>query len=62
MSGDKDDNRALQIVVHQSASKGKSSTPVLSAKFIFDDHIRCMAAKQRLSKVVTSIATPPNKY
>lgn len=24
--------------------------PLLSARFIFDDHIRCMAAKQRLTK------------
>ena len=24
--------------------------PLLSARFVFDDHIRCMAAKQRLTK------------
>ena len=24
--------------------------PLLNARFVFDDHIRCMAAKQRLSK------------
>lgn len=25
---------------------------LLDSKFIFDDHIRCMAAKQRLNKVL----------
>ena len=34
-----------------SSLMGKSaSKPLLSATFTFDDHIRCMAAKQRLTK------------
>ena len=32
---------------HVPASK---TAPLLSATFTFDDHIRCMAAKQRLTK------------
>merc|ERR1712013_282561 len=38
--------------VHKPSSgnaKG-TPTPLLSAAFTFDDHIRCMAAKQRLTK------------
>lgn len=42
VTGDKEDSRCLHITIHR--------TPILSAKFIFDDHIRCMAAKQRLTK------------
>lgn len=30
-----------------SAAAKSSAAPLLSAKFLFDDHIRCMAAKQR---------------
>ncbi len=51
---DKEDSRCLHVSVHSplgavdsaSASAG-SRKPILSATFIFDDHIRCMAAKQR---------------
>lgn len=51
MTGDKDDSRCLHITIHQPLSSGASKrVPLLSAKFIFDDHIRCMAAKQRLTK------------
>ena len=51
MTGDKDDSRCLHITIHQPLSSGSSKrVPLLSAKFIFDDHIRCMAAKQRLTK------------
>lgn len=51
VSGDKDDSRSLHITVHkQSLSAHSRPVPLLSARFIFDDHIRCMAAKQRLSK------------
>ncbi|KAI6241474.1 FPL domain-containing protein [Aphelenchoides fujianensis] len=39
VSGDPTDGRTLHVVVED-----------LSAKLIFDDHIRCMAAKQRLGK------------
>lgn len=54
VSGDKDDSRVLHLTIHRpsaaSGAVGRPTTPVLAAKFIFDDHIRCMAAKQRLSK------------
>lgn len=59
MAGDKDDSRCLQIIVHNSLkassfmSSGSPShhrQPLLAARFVFDDHIRCMAAKQRLTK------------
>ncbi|KAB7506999.1 Protein CLEC16A, partial [Armadillidium nasatum] len=54
VSGDKDDSRVLHITIHRpSASsfvQGRPASPLLAAKFIFDDHIRCMAAKQRLTK------------
>lgn len=47
--GDKDDSRCLHITIHRGGIT-TNRTPILSAKFIFDDHIRCMAAKQRLTK------------
>jgi len=58
VAGDKDDSRCLQIIVPNSlkASSLMSSgspahrQPLLAARFVFDDHIRCMAAKQRLTK------------
>ncbi|MFH4974493.1 hypothetical protein AB6A40_001202 [Gnathostoma spinigerum] len=51
MTGDPGDSRALHVVVNDVRSRsGRTSEPLLSAKFIFDDHIRCMAAKQRLTK------------
>lgn len=49
VTGDKEDSRCLHITIHRGAV-GTNSSPILSAKFIFDDHIRCMAAKQRLTK------------
>lgn len=49
MTGDKDDSRCLHITIHRGGAT-TNRTPILSAKFIFDDHIRCMAAKQRLTK------------
>ncbi|XP_013118308.1 protein CLEC16A homolog [Stomoxys calcitrans] len=48
--GDKDDSRCLYITVHRGGGAGHNRTPLISAKFLFDDHIRCMAAKQRLTK------------
>ncbi|GLV34551.1 endosomal maturation defective [Carabus blaptoides fortunei] len=49
--GDKDDSRCLHITIHRPLSASNvNRVPLLSAKFIFDDHIRCMAAKQRLTK------------
>ncbi|KAK7111440.1 protein CLEC16A-like isoform X2 [Littorina saxatilis] len=51
VSGDKDDSRLLHVVVHKpSSTMHARSMPILSARFVFDDHIRCMAAKQRLIK------------
>lgn len=50
VTGDKDDSRCLHITIHRGGATTTSRTPVLSAKFVFDDHIRCMAAKQRLTK------------
>lgn len=49
VAGDKDDSRCLHITIHRGGAT-TNRTPILSAKFIFDDHIRCMAAKQRLTK------------
>lgn len=49
--GDKDDSRSLHINIHKPAtSQHTRPMSLLSARFLFDDHIRCMAAKQRLSK------------
>ena len=48
--GDKEDSRCLHITIHRGGAT-TNRTPILNAKFIFDDHIRCMAAKQRLTKV-----------
>lgn len=52
VSGDKDDSRCLHITIHRPSSiaAGNIRSPLLAAKFVFDDHIRCMAAKQRLTK------------
>lgn len=51
VTGDKDDSRCLHITVQGSGgSSCASRTPLLSARFMFDDNIRCMAAKQRLTK------------
>ncbi|XP_054722347.1 protein CLEC16A homolog [Uloborus diversus] len=52
VTGDKDDSRCLHITIHRPSSiaSGSIRSPLLAAKFVFDDHIRCMAAKQRLSK------------
>lgn len=50
VTGDKEDSRCLHLTIHRGGAS-TSRSPILSAKFIFDDHIRCMAAKQRLTKV-----------
>ncbi|XP_034936174.1 protein CLEC16A homolog isoform X2 [Chelonus insularis] len=51
VTGDQDDSRCLHLTIHKpSNSSSPNRLPLLSAKFIFDDHIRCMAAKQRLTK------------
>lgn len=48
--GDKDDSRCLHITVHRGGA-ATNGIPTLSGRFVFEDHIRCMAAKQRLIKV-----------
>lgn len=51
VAGDKDNSRILHVTIHQPASKTRNTgRPLMNAKFLFDDHIRCMAAKQRLTK------------
>ena len=51
VTGDKEDSRSLFVTIHKPCSSAISRPrPLISAKFIFDDHIRCMAAKQRLIK------------
>ncbi|KYM98898.1 PREDICTED: protein CLEC16A [Cyphomyrmex costatus] len=51
VTGDKDDSRCLYLTIYKPLSSSTCNRiPLLSAKFIFDDHIRCMAAKQRLTK------------
>ncbi|KAL5292585.1 CLEC16A family protein [Megaselia abdita] len=49
VAGDKDDSRFLHMTVHRGGAS-HNRAPLLSARFQFDDHIRCMAAKQRLTK------------
>ena len=49
VSADKDDSRSLHIAIRQS-SQSSVRRIQLNSKFVFDDHIRCMAAKQRLTK------------
>ncbi|KRZ20434.1 Protein CLEC16A [Trichinella pseudospiralis] len=45
------DNRALLLMVHSTKSRlNTAKSPTFAAKLLFDDHIRCMAAKQRLTK------------
>ncbi|ESO05726.1 hypothetical protein HELRODRAFT_191365 [Helobdella robusta] len=53
VTSDKEDSRCLQVTIHKPSSNTNVRTrplPILSAKFLFDDHIRCMAARQRLTK------------
>lgn len=51
---DKDDSRSLHIVIQQPFTRrsksGFNPLPVMTAKFLFDDYIRCMSARQRLQK------------
>lgn len=48
--GDQHDSRCLHITVKSSPTQQRTRTPILAAKFMFDDHIRCMAAKQRFDR------------
>lgn len=57
ISPDKDDSRSLFITIHQpfaSSTRGPRR-PLLTAKFMFDDYVRCMSAKQRLHRRRTSL-------
>ncbi|XP_065658380.1 protein CLEC16A isoform X2 [Hydra vulgaris] len=51
---DKDDSRSLHIVIQQPFTRrskaGFNPLPVMTCKFVFDDYIRCMSARQRLQK------------
>ena len=51
VAGDKDDSTCLHLTIYKPLSSSTGNrVPLLSTKFIFDDHIRCLAAKQRLTK------------
>ncbi|CAG2111580.1 unnamed protein product, partial [Medioppia subpectinata] len=50
VSADKDDSRSLHIQIRPCAQTSAIRRTQLNAKFVFDDHIRCLAAKQRLTK------------
>lgn len=50
ISGDPTDSRALHVVVEGQPTRQRKRQALLTARFVFDDHIRCMAAKQRLTK------------
>lgn len=47
---DKEDSRSLHLTMRERNGSNQPKKVALSAKFVFDDHIRCMAAKQRLTK------------
>ncbi|CAF1152381.1 unnamed protein product [Rotaria sp. Silwood1] len=53
VANDKEDTRSLHITIHKPVNNTyvKSNPPILNAKFTFDDHIRCMTAKQNLKLV-----------
>ncbi|XP_054164084.1 protein CLEC16A homolog [Oppia nitens] len=50
VNADKDDSRSLHIQIRQCSQTSAVRRAQLNAKFVFDDHIRCLAAKQRLTK------------
>ncbi|CAJ0600555.1 unnamed protein product [Cylicocyclus nassatus] len=50
ITGDPSDSRSLHIVVEGQPTRQRKRQALLTARFVFDDHIRCMAAKQRLTK------------
>jgi protein CLEC16A len=66
---DKEDSRCLHVTVHSPGSSyvasgaspahmpASKSAPMLSATFAFDDHIRCMAAKQRCIIIIKVYST-----
>jgi len=42
VTGDKEESKCLHVTIHHT-----NTGSAYSAKFLFDDHIRCMAAKQK---------------
>lgn len=49
VSPDKEDSRSLNITIKKTnVAHGNKADIVLNSVFTFDDHIRCMAAKQHL--------------
>ncbi|KAL6728804.1 hypothetical protein Aduo_010539 [Ancylostoma duodenale] len=50
ITGDPSDSRSLHVVVEGQPTRQRKRQALLTARFVFDDHIRCMAAKQRLTK------------
>ena len=57
ISPDKYDSRSLFITIHQPFARSTRGPrrPLMTAKFMFDDYIRCMSAKQRLHRRRTSL-------
>ena len=57
ISPDKYDSRSLFITIHQPYVRSTRGPrrPLMTAKFMFDDYIRCMSAKQRLHRRRTSL-------
>lgn len=46
VTSDKEESKCLHVVIHHT-----NTGCAYSAKFLFDDHIRCMAAKQKYESV-----------
>ncbi|XP_003387669.2 PREDICTED: uncharacterized protein LOC100637467 [Amphimedon queenslandica] len=50
ISTDPADNCALYIVAHHRSKSQVKRRPALTARFLFDDHIRCLATRQSLQR------------
>ncbi|CAI4232062.1 unnamed protein product [Auanema sp. JU1783] len=50
INGDPTESRALHIVIEGQPPRNRKRQCLLNGKLLFDDHIRCMAAKQRLTR------------
>ena len=62
VAGDKDDSRCLHLTIYKPLSSSTGNrVPLLSTKFIFDDHIRCMAAKTKANKRKNKSTTEENE-
>ncbi|PSN39601.1 Protein CLEC16A [Blattella germanica] len=66
VTGDKDDSRCLHITIHRPLSSGSSANrvPLLSARFIFDDHIRLtkgrIKARQKKMHMIARLLDLPS--